>query len=135
MDDVGAKVDVKLVLWPALRVNGSAAKPLTPKPVPDGVTAVIVRAALPVLLSETFCEPVLPTATLPKATLGGVMVNCGCACVPVPLKEIVRGEPGALLAIEMVPGRFPADTGASFAVNEVFCPGFRVNGVDTPLRL
>jgi len=131
----GVNVELKLVLCPALRVRGSAGNPLTPKPVPDGVAAVIVRAALPVLLSETLCEPVLPTATLPKFTLVGAMVSCGCACVPVPLKEIASGEPGASLAIEMVPVKFPAEAGVNFAVNEVFCPGFRVNGVGTPLRL
>jgi hypothetical protein len=133
--EAGVKVALKLVLCPALSVKGKANKPLVPKPAPDGLTAVMVRAALPVLLSVTLCEPELPTATLPKLTLAGLMVNCGCACVPAPLKEIVRGEPGASLAIEILPVTFPADAGANFAVNEVFCPGFSVNGVDAPLKL
>ena len=133
--EAGAKVELKLVLCPALRVKGRAAKPLTAKPEPEGVTAVIVRAALPVLLSETLCEPVLPTATLPKLTLVGAMVSCGCATVPVPLKGIASGEPGASLAIETEPVRFPAEAGANFAVNEVLCPGFKDSGADTPVRV
>jgi hypothetical protein len=106
-----------------------------PKPAPDGLTPVRARGALPVLLRVTVCEPVVPTATLPKLMLAGLMVNCGKACVPAPLKEIVRGEPGALLAIEILPDTLPGEDGANFPVNEVFCPGFRVSGAVNPLAL
>jgi len=133
--EAGVNVELKLVLCPAFRVKGRAAKPLTPKPEPKGFMAVIVRAVLPVLLSETLCEPVLPTATLPKFTLVGEMVSCGCACVPVPFKGIASGEPGASLTIETLPVRLPTEAGANFAENEVLCPGFKVSGADTPVRV
>ena len=133
--EAGEKVAVKLVLCPAFSVRGSAAKPLRPKPVPDGVAAVMVRAAFPVLLRVTLCEPVLPTATLPKFTLAGLIVNCGWACAPTPLRGIVSGDPGALLVIEMPPLKFPAEAGANFAENVVLSPGLSVRGVVTPLTL
>jgi hypothetical protein len=53
----------------------------------------------------------------------------------MPLKGIVRGEPGASLAIEILPVMFLAEAGTNFAVNEVFRPGFRVDGVNTPPKL
>jgi len=45
-----------------------------------------------------------------------------------------RGEPGALLTIEMLPDALPAVVGENFAVNEVLCPAFSVDGV-RPLML
>lgn len=52
--------------------------------------------------------------------------------MPVPLKEIVRGEPGAVLVIERLPDAPPADAGENFALNDVFCPAVRVTGTDKP---
>jgi len=60
---------------------------------------------------------------LPKLTVVGLMLNsdcvcvgvCACACVPVPLNAIAKGEPGALLAIEMLPLAPPAEDGVKLA--------------------
>lgn len=40
--------------------------------------------------------------------------------MPVPLNEIVSGEPGALLVTDMLPSALPAEVGANFAVSELF---------------
>jgi hypothetical protein len=53
----------------------------------------------------------------------------------VPLSGIVRGGPGALLAIETLPVKLLAEAGAKLAVKEVVCPGLRVAGTDKPAML
>lgn len=73
--------------------------------------------------------------TLPKATLAGLIVNCGCAAVAVPLSEITSGEPGALLVIVALPLALPADVGANFAVNEAVEFAAIVCGSVSPVML
>jgi hypothetical protein len=62
-------------------------------------------------------------------------VSCGCPSVPVPLKLIVSGEPGTLLAIETLPATVPDEVGENFAAKEAFCPALMVEGTDKPLML
>lgn len=71
---VGANWAVNDVFAPALMVVGMG-RPLIVKPVPEALAAEIVSAALPVLVSVTVCGELLPTFTLPKATLAGLIVN------------------------------------------------------------
>jgi hypothetical protein len=75
---------------------------------------------LPVFLSVITSELLLPTTTLPKATLVGLADPS--ACRPVPLSAIIAGDPDALLVIEMVPEALPADVGANVTVNVVLAP-------------
>ena len=92
--------------------------------------------AFPGLLSVIVAVLLLPTFTLLKFTLVGLIVSCGCGgAVPTPLNAIVSGEFGKLLAIEMVPLALPAVVGANFAVKEVPCAGISVTGVANPLML
>jgi hypothetical protein len=55
--------------------------------------------------------------------------------VPVPVSEIVSGELGELLVIEMLPLALPATVGVKVAVKDVFKPALIVNGVDRPVML
>ncbi len=75
----------------------------------------IVSAAFPELVRVIFCEELLPTLTLPKLTLVGLMPNPDCVwvcdCVPIPLNATVIGEPDTSLAIEMLPLAPPAEDG------------------------
>lgn len=48
----GAKVTLKVVLWPAARVSGKV-RPLMLKPVPVTVSHVIFKLELPVLVRVT----------------------------------------------------------------------------------
>ena len=80
-------------------------------------------------------ELVEPTVTLPKLALVGVKLIEACKATPVPLSATVDGEPAALLAIVMVPGRLPAVVGANMALNVALAPAAIVLGVASPLRL
>ena len=88
---------------------------------------VMETAAFPVLESVTVVgELVLPAATLPKLTLEGLALSV--PCVPVPLRAIVAGDPGALLVIEILPEALPADVGANATVNARFAPALMLIG-------
>jgi hypothetical protein len=91
-----------------------------------------VSAAFPELVRVIFCEELLPTLTLPKFTLVGLMLNSDCDCVPVPLNSVVMGELGASLAIEMLPLAPPAEDGVKLAEKLIRWPELSVIGVDKP---
>jgi hypothetical protein len=114
---VGANAALKLVLAPAAIVAGIES-PLIVKPAPDALAAEIVTLAVPLFFRLMVCELVLPVTTLPKLTLEGVGVSC--ACVPVPLKGIVSGDPAALLVMEILPLALPADVGVNVALKVAF---------------
>ena len=109
--------------------------PLMLKPAPEALAAEMVKVALPVLVSVIVWPELLPMLTFPKFTLAGLIVNCGCAAVPVPLSAMVRGDPGALLVIEMLPLALPATVGANLAVKDVFWPALTVTGTVRPVML
>ena len=110
--------------------------PLPLKPAPEIVTCEIVRFALPVLLTEIDCVPLLPTVTLPKFTLVGLTLNCRTgAAVPVPLRETLEGELDALLTIDTLPVVLPVVEGANVTVNVAVTPGANVAGSVRPLTL
>ena len=71
---VGAKMAENEALLPALIVMGILA-PLMLNPVPEDVAWVTVNVAFPAFVSVTVWDPLLPTETLPKATLAGLIVN------------------------------------------------------------
>ncbi len=97
-----------------------------------------MSAALPELIRLIFCEALLPTLTLPKLTVVGLMLNsncvCVCDCVPVPLNAIVIGEPDASLAIEMLPLAPPAEDGVKLAEKLTLWPALSVIGMANPAR-
>ena len=55
--------------------------------------------------------------------------------MPVPLRGIVSGDPGALLTMEMLPVALPAAVGAKVAEKDALCPALMVAGTDSPLML
>lgn len=92
-----------------------------------------MRLAFPPFVKVTVCELLFPVITLPKLTLVGLGVSCGC--MPVPLNVMLAGEPGALLVIDIVPEALPLVVGANFAVKEVLPPAAIVVGSARPERL
>jgi hypothetical protein len=112
---VGVNCAVKVAVCPAAIVNG-VARPVIVNPAPEVFAWEIVRLAVPELVKVTDCEPELLTATEPKATDAGLAASCPCA--PVPVMEMVVGEFGALLMIEIVPVALPPAVGANSAVND-----------------
>ena len=62
-------------------------------------------------------------------------MSCGCPVVPDPVSAMASGDPGALLAIEILPVAAPAAVGENFAVKVVVCPAESVAGTDSPVML
>lgn len=122
--EVGENLAAKVTLAPALIV--CAPNPVRLNPAPEAVALVMLRAPVPEFVTVTFCDEVLLTATLPNATLAGLIPIPGCNCVPVPVSAILSGDPGASLVIEILPVAEPAIVGANFAVNDVLCPALRL---------
>ena len=131
---VGLKLKVIDAGWEGVNVTGMVI-PETLTSFALTVTWEIVRLVFPVFVILTLCAPELPTFTLPKATLDGLRVIVTVAATPVPVKETVAGDPGALLAMLTVPGSDPAVVGENSAVTVVLCPAVSVAGVVNPLIL
>ena len=91
-----------------------------------------MSATFPELVRVIFCEELLPTLTLPKLTLAGLMLNPDCVCVPVPLNATVVAEPDASLAIEMLPLAPPTEDGVKLAEKLMLWPALSVIGMDNP---
>jgi hypothetical protein len=72
--EVGVKIAENEALPPAAIVIGMLA-PLMLNPVPEGNALVTVNEAVPAFVSITDCVPLLPTDTLPNATLEGLIVS------------------------------------------------------------
>jgi hypothetical protein len=89
----------------------------------------------PVFVMLTLWDPELPALTFPKLTLDGLGVIVTVPATPVPVKETVAGDPGALLEILTAPGSEPAVVGENCAVTVVLCPTATVAGVVSPLTL
>ena len=53
----------------------------------------------------------------------------------MPLSAIAKGDPGALLVIDMLPLTLPVAVGAKRAVNDALCPALIVTGAVIPLML
>jgi hypothetical protein len=131
---VGVNVSVNDVFAPAVNVSGKLS-PLRLYPVPDTAACEIVTLALPEFDSVIVCELLLPTTTLPKATLVGLAVSEELAATPVPVRGMVVGELGALLVSTTLPLTLPAVVGANTAVNVALCPAPIVSGRLRPLML
>lgn len=128
---VGAKITENEALFPALIVIGKVA-PLALNPLPEADICVTVSGPFPAFVKVMACVALLPTDTLPKGELPGLIVSCGCAAVPDPLNPITIGDPGALLAIDMLPVTLPGLFGENFTVKDVFWPAFSVSGAPKP---
>lgn len=90
------------------------------------LAAVMFSAAFPLFVTVTVCAELLPTATLLKASEDGLIEICADVAVPVPVRPIFIGDPGALLLIDTVPVALPAVVGVNVAVKDAVCPGFNV---------
>ena len=76
------------------------------------------------------CVCVVPTATSPKLTRDGVIVNCPeVVCVPVPLKGTFRVAPDT----RTLPLLVIADCGVKVRLNVTLCPPFKLRGKVGPL--
>jgi hypothetical protein len=87
------------------------------------------------LVSVVVNELLLPTLTLPKLKLDELSPRRRVAATPVPLREIVNGELGALLTSVTDPVTLPAALGPNTALNVVALPAAIVTGAVIPVVL
>jgi hypothetical protein len=127
--EAALKLTVKAAEPPGTSVRGKVTA-LNPKPEPLTVACVMLRLALPGLLTVTVCVLVMPTVTLPKFTLVGTTEIWGCT--PVPASEIVAGELLALLTTVTLPVELPTRLGENPTSSETPWPTNRVTGGMTP---
>src|ERR1700733_4011382 len=86
----------------------------------------------PLFVTVEVIDPVLPTFSLPKFSVELLNPRRRVDATPVPLKEIVSGEFGALLTNEIVPVTLPAALGAKTALNVVDWPAAMVTCAAIP---
>src|SRR5689334_9228413 len=115
---VGAKVTeaLPLLLAPMVRLVGATEK---------GALAnreTVIDAALLFVTVIGFAWLVWPTATVPKSSEAGLAVIAGPPDAPDPLKLIVAGDAGSLLAIVREPLKEDADAGVKRTVTVADCP-------------
>jgi hypothetical protein len=119
---VGAKITFRIAVCPGVKdVFAPAPFALNPAPVTSALE--IVTFALPLFVSVTFKELLLPTTTLPKSTLAVLAVSESVFATLLPVAVMVRGDPGASLTNEIAPVAGPAPCGANTTLNVAFCPG------------
>ena len=109
---VGANVTLRVAVWLAAKVSGRV-KPLVLNPAPETLICETVTLELPVSLSVTVCVLLVPTNTLPKLKLVGLVESRKVGTKPVPPRAIVSGELVALLTTETLPVTLPAAVGAN----------------------
>jgi hypothetical protein len=129
----GAKLTLKLAVWPALSASGSVG-PVKLKPVPVIAACETVTLAVPVFAKVTaWVLLVLPTVTSPKLRLAGLALRR--RLTPVPERETVAGEFVALLTTEMLPVTLPVVEGAKLTLKVAVWPAVKVRGNVSPVRL
>jgi len=92
----------------------------------------IVTLALPLLVSATLSELLLPAFTFPKLRLVVLKPSTLVEATPVPLSGMDSGEPGELLISVTEPETAPAAVGANTALNVAFMPARMVSGALMP---
>lgn len=92
----------------------------------------MVTLALPLLVSATLSELLLPTFTLPKLKLVVLNPSTFVEATPVPLNGIDIDGLGELFASMIEPDTAPAVVGAKTALNVVLLPAPIVSGALMP---
>ena len=128
--DVGEYCTVKVMLCDGDRVT--ADPPDNDKFVPVKAVWEIITFELPVLVSVTLREAVLPTLTFPKFTLRGFTVRLNPAATPAPLNATTAGELDASLTRDRLPLETPADLGPNCTLKVDVLPALNVRGKVNP---
>jgi len=124
---VGAKMTLNVRVCAGLSVTGVPA-PVRLNPAPLSVICDIVTFALPELVTVTVCVDDDPAFTFPKPKLDVLKESSCVAAIPVPLRERVAGEFGALLTMLTLPLTVPAEAGVNCTLKFDDWPGLRESG-------
>jgi hypothetical protein len=116
---VGANWIPRLLDCPGANVSGKL-NPLTLKPAPETVACEILKLVVPELVRVTVWLPAVPTVTFPKLRALGVIESV--RFTPLPLRETLVGEFGAVLSNETVPVALPVMVGANCICKVLDCP-------------
>jgi len=127
----GSKLTATLV--DCLGVSVMFVPPVATKPVPATETFVMVTFVLPVFVNPTSFVELDPTVTFPKLTVVVLGDNWTLDVVPAPLKLTTRGEPSALLEIEIVPVKLPTSEGLKLPLKDMVWPAGNVSGRERPV--
>ena len=99
------------------------------------VVATVTVTLAPVALRLPCADPLVPTITLPRPSVAGVMLSCPATAVPVPERGIVRVGFDAFEVTVTLPLAVAAEAGAKVTVKVVAWPADSVSGVEIPLTL
>jgi hypothetical protein len=102
------------------------------KPAPETVAALTVRLEPPVFFNVSVCGDVLPTTTLPKLILVGLVVRSPAA---TPAPESVTFVVPLAVTKAILPVALPIAVGAKMTLKFALCPTGKVKGAVTPLML
>lgn len=131
--DCGVKVTLKVLLWPAARVNGTVS-PLRVKPVPEMLACVMLMLEPPELVRVPATVLGLLACTLPKLRLAGDEARAP-AVTPLP----VIGTASAALEASLVRVSAlltgPLDCGLKVTLNAALWPAARVKGRLRPVMV
>lgn len=132
--DAGANATLRVAVCPAPIICPAAA-PDVLNPVPVALIVPIVTVELPLFVSVTLCELLLPTATLGNVRLDALAPSRNEGTTLVPERGIVSGEPAALLTSDTDPETAPPLVGVKATLKVVLLPPAIVAGVARPLIL
>jgi hypothetical protein len=127
---VGEYCTVKVMLCDGDRVT--AVPPDSDKLAPVKAAREIITFELPVFVSVTIREAVLPTLTFPKFTLRGFTVRLNPGATPAPLSTMEEGELEASLTRVRPPLEAPADLGLNCTLKVAVLPALNVTGRVNP---
>jgi hypothetical protein len=128
---VGANFTPNVVSCPGANVNGRLS-PVTLKPAPVTVACEIVRLAPPVFCKVSVCVALLPTTTVPKLKLLGLVDNTPVT-IPVPASGTFRTLPVPVLVSARLTVTLPSACGWKTILKLVLCPAASVVGKLNPL--
>ena len=129
--DAGVKVTLKVVLWPAVKVNG-VVMPLRANPLPAIVALLIVTLDPPLFVMVAVCFWFLPICTVPNAMMFDPVVS-DPGVTPVPERATLKDAFEASLVMATFPTALPAVVGANFTEKLALCPAAMVAGMLMPL--
>jgi hypothetical protein len=130
----GVNVTVNATGWLVVTVTGNVT-PLIENSegfVPPKLTDDTVTGA-PLAVSIPLAVPLVPTTTLPTATVVGLTLSVPAgAAVPVPLNASVRFGFDAFDVMVTLPLKLFAEGGVKVILNDALCPGVSVRGALIP---
>jgi hypothetical protein len=130
----GVNMTVNATGWFVVTVTGNVTRLIENSEglVPPKVTEDTVTLA-PLAVRVALAVPLVPTTTLPTATVVGLTLRLpAAAAVPVRLKASVRFGFDAFDVMATLPLKLLAKGGVKVILNDALCPGVSVRGAEIP---